>query len=376
MKKRDVIVVIGFNRPKSIDRVLNRLSECHFSKPIDLIVSIDFSEKQSDIACILENFKWNYGDFEFILHQENLGLRNHIISCGDLVEGYEGIIMFEDDIFPSEYFYNFITEVKKKLGHHSKIGGISLYTPQINEMVELPFIPLKADGDCFLLQSASSWGQYWTQEMWISFKKWYLKNQTLLKENDLPIKIYSWPESSWKKYFMKYLVVSDKYFVYPYDSLTTNFSDIGQHVTISSPLYQVPLNYKKEQFDIKSFDQIVKYDSFYELISVDYEKYCFDLYGSKTNFEEKDFLITKQILNYRIVDTFNLALKPHEMNVILKIPGEQIFLYDLKNKSAKKNTYKLKRNPNYYTNTNYKDSLVIGFTGIFERLKAFLKNKK
>lgn len=380
---KDVIVVMGYNRPKSLTRLLNALDNCNYSVSVDLIISLDKSDKQFELKKIATDFNWKYGDKSLKIQEQRLGLRNHVLSCGDLVENYEGLVMFEDDIVPSDFFYDYIIQAKSSYKNIDDIAGISLYSPTINEMVEKPFIPISSKYDVFFIQSASSWGQYWTKDMWYKFRKWYLKNDSILKNTgDMPDKIYSWPKTSWKKYFMKYLVETNRYFVYPYISLSTNFSDVGQHVHQEMSLYQVPILLDQREYVLPSFEEGIKYDAFFELdlCSVK-DKYitelktCMDIYGSKNFFSEYNYLLSVNKYDYEIVESYGLNYKPQELNFLKKNYGNQIYLYNLSKECKFNKSINKTRNLSFYSSLNWKDSMKYSCFGLLGALKKRIKKR-
>jgi len=246
------IVIVAYNRPNSLKRVLNSINNAIFENSVKLYISIDGGgdNQSQDIA---GNFDWSNGEKEIIIHKENIGLRNHILSAGDLTEKHDGIIILEDDLYVSPVFYYYVQQSFSYYLKDQEIGGFSLYAHQYNETAQFPFYPLSDDSDIFFLQYASSWGQFWSKDQWSDFKKWYNKNECLNFDNDkqLPPNIIAWPDSSWKKYFVKFLIQEDSYFVYPRVSLTSNFGDAGKHMIFKEKFLQVPLQYQKQQFKFK-----------------------------------------------------------------------------------------------------------------------------
>lgn len=372
-----VIVVMAYNRPNSLNRILDHLLNCEFDNDeVDLIISIDKSDVQEELIQISQNIIWTHGIKKILPRPERLGLREHVLSCGDIVYDYETLIMFEDDIVPAHNFFRFVKQSSVFYKDDNCIAGISLYTPYVNEMVEKPFIPIKNDFDVFLIQSASSWGQAWNKDMWKDFRSWYEDNYgELVDIGDMPNKIYTWPQSSWKKYFMKYLVETNKYFAYPYIGLSTNVSDVGQHVQEADSMYQVPLSFEmKENYFFGNTSDLIVYDSFFEIkkipkIKLETTNICFDFYGSKTNFQTFDYLLSSKKYNYKIIKSYSLNYKPQELNFIFDELGNDIFFYDLNIKE--KNLNKKRLNIYYYSSLMWKDSFFVFFYG----LKKFVLRK-
>src|SRR5690554_1902069 len=107
---KPAIVVVAFNRPKSLYNLLTTISLAHFHEiNIPLIISIDFidSIEHEEVIVIANAFKWKYGEKKIIQHTKNIGLKNHILLCGDLALDYGAVIILEDDLRVSPGFYTY-----------------------------------------------------------------------------------------------------------------------------------------------------------------------------------------------------------------------------------------------------------------------------
>jgi len=384
IKKQIGIIVISFNRTKSLTRLLNSLKNAnYYGDIVDLTISIDYSGDFSvyDVATL---FEWPFGEKIIIQHKENLGLRKHVLFCGGLSEKYENICVFEDDIFVSPSFYNFAKTASEFYENDHQIAGISLYNHKWNYIADRPFEPISSGYDMFLMQQAQSWGQVWNRKKWKEFIKWYEKNSSnMQQDDDFPKSIYNWPKSSWLKYHMKYLVENNKFFIYPQNSLTSNFSDIGTHASISSTKYQVPLDMsadKKYNFLSSKINVMNRYDIFFENIylyeNLGYSKseLTIDLYGKKQNFNK--YLLSSKEQNFRIIKSFGLKLRPHELNVIFEVEGKSIFLYDTSIvENNKKEKYFVLNKFIYDTRTSEKNTLMnVSLHYYYEALKTLIRN--
>lgn len=329
-----VIVVVAFNRLKSLNRILDSLNRSFTPNGTKLIISIDNDGKNKDVAELSSEFKWKFGEKEVIYYKERLGLRNHIIKCGDFSFDYGSVIILEDDLFVSPYFYKYAQEALTYYSNCDNIAGISLYNQPYTESSKLPFIPIKDNSDVYFKQVPSSLGQAWSKEHWHSFKKWYDTNPDVHNCKGLPVKVRNWPESSWKKYYYAYLVNFNKYFVFPQISFTTNFSDPGENMVVRIYFGQTPIKIIESPFNFKALkDAINVYDAYSEILPDKINMLCntlndydfeVDLYGKKDSFT-KDYVITsKTCKNY--IAGFERSMKPHEMNVIMDIRGEELVL--------------------------------------------------
>lgn len=331
--KKLALVAVGYNRVKSMQRLLESLERAGYAgDTIELYISLD-KAKTNDVVDLANTFKWTHGEKHVLTYPERLGLRNHILKCGDLLENYDAIAIFEDDIVASDGFYNYMKQSVDFYYEDNNIAGISLYSNTWNEFACAPFIPDHSEYDTYYFQFAESRGQIWLKNQWKSFKDWYLEHQDeALKSENIPSSMCQWPSSSWKKYHVKYCVDNNKYFVYPYISLATCYSDIGTHNRRTDTFIQVALHHgsKKNYIFPKNEDtSAVFYDVFYERKKISgYDECCVDLYGIKKWYEGKRFLISSEHLPYRILKKFGAQLKPQEANIQCNVEGVSFYLYD------------------------------------------------
>lgn len=345
------IIVIAYNRDKSLKRLLNSLASASYKqKKIDLIISIDKTNNHK-VYEIADSFNWIYGNKTVIKNTKKLGLREHVLNCGDLVFDYDAIIMLEDDLIVSKSFYNYATQSVDFYKNDDRIGGISLYTYRISEFAnQRTFIPMQDSSDVYFMKVPSSWGQIWTKKQWRKFRNWY--NEKEYEKNSykgtIPDVVLNWGESSWKKYFYMYLAQYNKYIVYPRVALSTNMADIGTHHKVeSSTAHQaILMNYFDRDYIFKKLDEsICKYDAFMESEYLEKEldlegDLIVDYYGIKTNFSKAKYLLSTRKLNYKKIKQWSLSLKPYELNILYNISGEDLFLYKLnQNKIQKTEKY-------------------------------------
>ena len=341
------IVIVAFNRLVSLTRLIGALKKAeYYGDNVDLIVSIDFSGK-TDVADYAKTVDWPFGEKIIIAHEKNLGLRKHVLLCGELTNKYKNICVLEDDIFVSPAFYGYAKGASEFYASDDDVAGISLYTHLWNYLADAPFLPLEDGYDTFFLQQAMSWGQVWTKHKWDLFVEWYKLNENReLAAPDFPLGMSNWPKSSWLKYHNKYLVEKNKYFVYPKVSLSTNFSDAGTHA-IPTNTYQVPLQINPtKHYVYQRSSTSSKYDIFFECtnanVGIPIEELTIDLYGTKV--DHKRYWLTMRRENFKVIKKYGLGLRPFELNIIADNEGDDIFLYDcslpLNQKMMRKNDLK------------------------------------
>lgn len=333
VSKQIGICVVTYNRPNSLSRLLACLSTATYPCDVELIISIDNSGV-IETKQVASEYVWPYGKKRIICHSKRLGLREHILSCGNLLKEFDALVILEDDISVAQGFFFYVQQCVDKFYDDDRVAGISLYNfPIINYKNLLPFIPLKSDSDVYFMKIAQSWGQVWMKNSWFEFVKWYGENsEEFGVENHLPEDMCNWPKTSWLKYHRRYCIEKNKYFVYPYISLSTNNSAPGEHFKSSTDIYQANILWGDKM--LYNLNPKVFYDGFFEnesiasYIGVNSDDICVDFYNIKQNRESKRYWLTRAKVPYKIIKSFALSQKPYEWNVINDNQGNDLFLYD------------------------------------------------
>lgn len=345
------IVIIGYKNVDGIERLLSSLDKVDFEeeRDITLIFSIDYSGDNS-VNKVANEYYWKYGQKHIIAHQENLGLRKHILSCGNYMEEFDldAIAVFEDDIYVAPEMYKYMKRAIAFYKNDSKIAGISFYKHEVNSNARHPFDDYYDGGDTFFIQYAVSWGQIWMREQWRLFKKWLeFEEWKKMDDRKIPSNVRKW-ENSWLKYHIMYCIDKDLYFAYPRVALSTNFTDVGTHNNTKITSMQVKLCTRKESdWIFNRLDQtLAVYDAFFEskIIAnkLGLDNLEVDLYGVKEYQDDTRYVLTRKHLPKQIVRSWGLDLRPIEANIYMDIPGKDIFLYDLSSECRKNFCYKQK----------------------------------
>ncbi|MDL2216484.1 hypothetical protein LJB81_01965 [Desulfovibrio sp. OttesenSCG-928-M14] len=328
-----VIVVAAHRRVHSLRRLLSALNRAVYDSAPHLIISIDPSGA-GEVEALAKAYRFDHGSVEVRIHPGRLGLKAHLLACGDLSLEYGSAIILEDDIYPAPFFYRYACEALRYYMDDRAVAGISLYAPSYNESAELGFSPLRFEHDVYFMQLPSSWGECFTAGQWRAFRNW-LDSPEAAKRVAVPWNVEGWSQRSWKKQLLRYMLAERLFFVYPYEGLSTNFADPGTHHHRASTHLQTPLCLREHFRFLPRAGAPVIYDAFCELLPDCFRRlapalqdYAFttDLYGMK-NLEsvETDYLLTAKACSLA-EQAFALSLKPHEMNVIAGIAGNDLRL--------------------------------------------------
>lgn len=326
-----VIVIPAYRRPQALRRLLQSVAQAHYPSTVQVIISLE-KGADKEVIYVAESFQFPSGDVTVIKQEQTLGLRNHILWCGDLTVEYGSVIVLEEDLMVDPWFYHYTIQALNFYRDEARVGGIALYSPEFNEFADLPFEPLRSDGDTFFMQAGCSWGQAWTEDHWKSFKKWYHQADAGQIRDDIRLPDwvrFLWKEKSWKKYYSGWLADAGLYMVYPYNSYTTNCSDPGgTHHARATTLHQVIFRHpdrKSVTFQFSPLDEhAVQYDSFMEIsggminniMHSDHTDLEVDLYGTKSIelLQQKEWVVTSRPV-VKAEATFPLAFRPLELNL-------------------------------------------------------------
>jgi len=158
MQTPPAIVAVAYTRPHSLDRLLGSLDAAQYpaGTQVPLIISIDHGDNQ-DVLALAEAFDWRHGEKQVIYQPQNLGLKAHILACGNLAEQYGAVILLEDDLYVSPQFYQFSLQSLAFYDDDPLIKGISLYNHRANVHADnLPFIPVEDGNDVYFMQMPAS----------------------------------------------------------------------------------------------------------------------------------------------------------------------------------------------------------------------------
>ena len=388
------IAVVAYNRPGALSHLLNDLNSADYEGcSVPLIISIDYSGG-SGAFDVADAFEWKHGEKKIIRHPSNLGLKKHVLKCGDLVKDYDAVIVLEDDLMVSPAMFSYARRAVEKYKDNKNISAISLYAKGWSETAMQTFSPALSGYDTYFIQTAESWGQIWLKDEWFRFRKWLTENEKPFDGmRHIPSNVRDWDERSWKKYHIRYFIENNKYTVYPYMSLTRCCGEEGEHLKndkkvskasqIQVPLIESPLhNFRFAGFDDKN---AVKYDAFLERVFENNADTCFDLYGQKTSYKGYRYVITPKNLNFKRVETYGLLLRPHEDNITSKEKGNYFVKYDLTERQSNSSRVKAEDALMFYSGKSFEnvaDSMRIAemlrnlFRVIAHRIKKKFRRKK
>ena len=331
-KEKLAIVVVGYNKVKGLNRLLTALNRASYdSQDVPIVISIDASNNE-DVYAMATNYEWQHGTKYVNIEKERLGLKKHIFQCASLSKYFKGVVILEDDILVAPYFYHYCLSTLSKYGDDERVSGIALFTNEYDGFNGLPLQHVNSGYDVFAWQTVCSWGEIWNERMWNAFERWLNNWNEDFGPIDIPRRIKEW-ERAWSKYVYAYIVENDKYFIFPYESLTTNFNDDGgEHGDGDKSIFQISLLQGKKIYHLGDFDDLVKYDIYTtnkelpQWLGIDDSDLTVDFCGA-VDLYKGHYVLTPFNLPYSQIKGFSLSMRPWELNVKYNIKGDDLKLY-------------------------------------------------
>jgi hypothetical protein len=332
-KEKIAIVAIGYNRQKALARMLDSVNSAYYnSNDIPLVISIDASEDYS-LYNFVNEYKWKHGTKYVNVQKKRLGLKEHIFQCFSLSKYFKAVIILEDDLFVSPYFYDYAMATVDKYGEDEKVAAIALYKNEYEGFSCFPLQHIHNGADVFAWQTVCSWGEIVNERMWNNISKWLESFNDNFEPFDMCDTIKGWTRA-WSKYIYAYMLQTDTYFIYPYIPLTTNFNDVGgEHGGGNSSLVQVSLLQGFKKYDLPDFSDLEHYDVYghnmmlASWLNLKPSELSVDFYGNRSKYFGR-YILTPFKLPYQSIKSFGLAMRPWELNIKYNIGGDVIYLYD------------------------------------------------
>jgi len=161
------IALFVYNRPEHTRRTLNYLQKNLLADESRLFIFSDGPKTEADKAKVeqvrqLAGEVAGFKSVKLIERNQNLGLANSIISgVTKLVNEYEKVIVFEDDLLSSPYTLQYFNEALERYAKEDKVMHIGAY------MYDLPNKKLP---ETFFYRATTSWGWATWARAWKDFE--------------------------------------------------------------------------------------------------------------------------------------------------------------------------------------------------------------
>lgn len=361
------IIILTYNRPESLKRLLDSLQSAIGEHKADLQFSIEFGADSKTIE-LAESYNWVHGKKSIHKNSSKLGVDVHFLECISRAQEYDFTLILEDDMYVVEGALEYLNHCKSLMTENPAIAGAGLHHYQTMQSTSLPFTPLKNGSSEYLLQKACSRGFFLSRANANSFYDWKIQDKS---SPPVPDYIKRWGDAIWETKFTKYLIDQKKYICYPHLSYLTVFGEKGAHYGKLEQRYMAQADLPFQVHAIKNGSELIKYDAWYEIDPKFLQKhqqalssfdFATDLYGTKNkeDISEEYVLRPKTKFDRETFASFGMELKPRENNILRNISGEDIVLIKRENMKSPSRLGRWKQDYHDQLYMGMKHSLILG----------------
>lgn len=172
------IIVITYNRPSALLRLLNSLNKAEFNEDqIKLEIWIDRSKAgtfHNETIKTASEFQFMFGICEVIIHPVHVGIQGQWITTWKPLQNTSEIaVILEDDITLSPYFYRYLKLVHRKYDGCPEVNGYALQGISVNHKDGSRLVAVPESHPVYLYPVLGTWGFSPRAENWNRFTKWY-----------------------------------------------------------------------------------------------------------------------------------------------------------------------------------------------------------
>lgn len=275
---KGAIIIPVYKRTISLKRLLNSVESADIKGDVSIVFSLD-KNYDNKVLEILNNFEWHYGEKKIVYNNYKNGVDGNNLNCFYQGLDYDYFVLLEDDYFVHTNFHHFIID---SLQFYSScnhgIAGFSLYRFERSEDTLTPHYVPNNGNFTFFLQKASSRGSFYRK---VDIQKFINFLEKGILDIEIPMQVQQWGNQNWEVIFMKYLVYSNQYFVYPRYSFSLPFCEVGVHFKRKSDLLgyasEMVWLYYKEKFTLEPFENsLLKYDTSFKITKEWYRFYNYN----------------------------------------------------------------------------------------------------
>lgn len=173
------IIVVVYNRPQPLERLLNSLNEAHYFKHnVELEVWIDRSKKDGSIHnatyYAASKFKFLHGEYKVYNHTKHVGIYGQWIDTWNPApDSREIAVILEDDLTVSKHFYLWLINVHRKYDDRTDLAGYALQGRSMKHGGAAGNLRGPDKDVCFMYPILGTWGYSPHLKNWLRFVEWY-----------------------------------------------------------------------------------------------------------------------------------------------------------------------------------------------------------
>lgn len=269
------VLLVGFNRPHCIRKVMQRLSVV---KPQKLYITIDAPRDGNhddvrlvkEVKSIVSNITWDC-KAHYNFHEKNVGAEINVSSgISWVLQNEEMVIINEDDIYAQYSFYRFIQDMLQVYKDDETIAMVS----GINHSV----IPFSQNNNYYFTRMGHIWGWGTWKRVWekydlneqadpkilsLEYMKKVCANEKIAKANLQAFQYWLRPENrTWDFVFSYFRLKNNMLSIVPTRNLVSNIGVDGLHTNMISLCHFYNVD---EKFRVSLKKKQITWNRYYDL---------------------------------------------------------------------------------------------------------------
>ena len=175
-----LIAVLTMDRALPLARLLSSLARARYEcSPVDLTFYVDMPRqtRQHDhqVIELINNYAWSYGEKHILLQSHNVGLASNWFSV-EVDDVHDYILILEDDMELSSYFYTFISSLHRhKIMISANVTSFCLHPGDWEINVDLDCKTSRFSNILYESPEPCNWAPVWKASSWRMYMRWVVE---------------------------------------------------------------------------------------------------------------------------------------------------------------------------------------------------------
>ncbi|WAQ99702.1 hypothetical protein MAR_024075, partial [Mya arenaria] len=171
------VIVITYNRPQSLDRLLQSLNKAEYDNDnVKFEIWLDrsiYGQISKDTLTTARNFRVSYGRCSIIVHSTHVGIQGQWLNTWEpSAQSREMAVILEDDLTVSPFFYKYLKLVHNKYDSRRDVSGFSLQGTSLRHSDGHCCLNVATENKVFLYPTLGTTGFSPKRDSWFMFKSW------------------------------------------------------------------------------------------------------------------------------------------------------------------------------------------------------------
>lgn len=189
-----LIAVLTMNRVRSLKRLLSSLTHTRYGcSLVDLTFYIDMprqtGQHDRQVTRLVSEYAWFHGKKRILLQPSNVGLARNWFSV-EVDDVYDYVLILEDDMELSSYFYTFISSLHRhKIMISANVTSFCLHPGDWEINVDVQCKTHRSSNILYESPEPCNWAPIWKASSWRKYMRWIVSMKSHNNKPYVPDKI-------------------------------------------------------------------------------------------------------------------------------------------------------------------------------------------